>query len=210
MTQRSRSRARVSPPADFEEQLRQARGGCSEAIGELLQGCRRYLLLAASRDLASSLRPKEGASDLVQRTFVVAHRDFQAFRGTTLAELLAWLNRILERQLSTQIRHYKVASKRNINREVAFDGRDDGNCQGLSCEQPRPDAFAAFQDEQRRVHQAIEQLPEEYRQVLQLRTWQRLSFLEIGQRMGRTPAAVQKLWARAVERLQSVIKAPKS
>jgi RNA polymerase sigma-70 factor, ECF subfamily len=193
-------------PADFDEQLTSARDGCPESLGNLLQGCRRYLLLTASRALESSLRPKEGASDLVQQTFVVAQRDFQSFRGTTLGELLGWLNRILERQLANNIRHYKQTSKRALRREISLDAGDHADNLGIVDGQPVPADRAASADEQRRVHQAIEHLPDDYQQVLTLRTWQRLPFAEIGQRMGRSAGAVQKLWMRAVERLQDELR----
>ena len=38
--------------------------------------------------------------------------------------------------------------------------------------------------------------------MLRLRYWDGLTFPEIGERLGRSPDAVRKLWYRAVERLQ--------
>jgi RNA polymerase sigma-70 factor (ECF subfamily) len=48
----------------------------------------------------------------------------------------------------------------------------------------------------------VERLPEDRRRVIALRHEEGLSFDEIAQRMGRTPAAVRKLWFRAVARLR--------
>jgi RNA polymerase sigma-70 factor (ECF subfamily) len=198
---------RPSPrEADFERQLASAKAGEPAALGRLLQGCRRYLLLAAGRALESTLRPKEGASDLVQQTFVVAQRDFESFRGTTLGELLAWLNRILEHQLANQLRYYKQTSKRNVRREVPLDAGDHPDNLGLVDGRPAPAEHVASADEQRRVRAAIERLPDDYKQVLVLRTWQRLPFAEIGKRMGRSAGAAEKLWLRAVERLQTALR----
>ena len=45
-------------------------------------------------------------------------------------------------------------------------------------------------------------LPEDYRAILRLRYDDGLSFDDIAARMGRTPEAARKLWARAVARLQ--------
>ena len=56
-----------------------ARGGSASALGQLLEGCRKYLLLVANESLDSDLRPKGGASDLVQETFVQAQRIFERF-----------------------------------------------------------------------------------------------------------------------------------
>src|SRR4051794_15245259 len=96
-----------TPEVQFEQRLALARQGSTEALGGLLQGCQRYLLMTANQELESALRSKQGASDLVQETFVLAHSDFSAFQGNTLGELLGWLRRILERRLSTQVRRYK-------------------------------------------------------------------------------------------------------
>lgn len=197
---------RQGPAADFERQLESARDGCPEALGQLLQGCQRYLLLTASRALESSLRAKDGASDLVQQTFVVANRDFQSFRGTTLGELLSWLNRILERRLANQIRHFKRTSKRAVRREIPLEVGDHGEVLGIVDQRPAPWENATSLDEQRRVRLAIEQLPDDYQRVLAMRTWQRLPFAEIGRQMERSTGAVEKLWLRAVERLQAVLR----
>lgn len=190
-------------------QLALARAGSAEALGTLLQGCRRYLLWAANQALESTLRPKEGASDLVQETFVIAQRDFHAFQGATIGELLAWLHRILERRLIAKVRHYKRTIKRSIDREVSLNAQAQPEAIGLVDRCATPAEEAATADEARQVQLAMTLLPEDYQRVLDLRTWQRLPFAEIGARMGRSPAAAEKLWLRAVERLQVELKALK-
>ena len=52
-----------------------------------------------------------------------------------------------------------------------------------------------------RLREAILALPDEYRTVLMLRTWERLPFGEVGKRMDRSPDAARMLWARAVQQL---------
>ena len=200
----SRRQTDSSGPRDllFEQQLTRARAGCEDALGCLLQGCRRYLLMVATKTLESTLRPKVAASDLVQESFVIAQRDFQAFEGTTIGELLSWLHRILDHRLSHHVRHYKRTAKRALQREVPLDADRHDAGLALADGGTNPRDAASLADEQRRVRLAIEQLPEDYRRVLELRTWQRLPFAEIGQQFGRTGGAVEKLWLRAVERLE--------
>jgi RNA polymerase sigma-70 factor (ECF subfamily) len=55
---------------------------------------------------------------------------------------------------------------------------------------------------------AMEQLPPDYRQVLELRHQEQLTFGEIGRRMQRTSNAARMLWLRAVERLQKEMGGP--
>src|SRR4051812_46159075 len=61
--------------------IRRARAGSHEALGQLLDGCRGYLLRIARDELDPRLQAKGGASDLVQETFLEAQRDFAAFTG---------------------------------------------------------------------------------------------------------------------------------
>jgi RNA polymerase sigma-70 factor (ECF subfamily) len=65
--------------------LRVARGGNEEALGELLQHFRHYLELLARVELGRRLQTKLDTADLVQDTFLEAHRHFKSFRGTTEA-----------------------------------------------------------------------------------------------------------------------------
>jgi RNA polymerase sigma-70 factor (ECF subfamily) len=184
-----------------------ARAGSREALGELLEACRRYLLCIAQQELDPELQAKGGASDLVQETFLEAQRDFPRFHGHTEAELLAWLRQLLRFHLSKFQRQYRGTQKRQVGREVALatgdsSGEQDG---GLSAGMPTPSDEAIQREEDQALQEALTRLPEHYRRVIVLRHQEERSLEEIGQLMERSPEAVRKLWARAVERLQEEI-----
>jgi RNA polymerase sigma-70 factor (ECF subfamily) len=105
-------------PNDPTDRLAAARAGSQEALGEALEACRHYLLLIADRELDPDLRAKGGASDLVQETFLEAHRDFPRFEGKTESELLAWLRQLLLHNLSNFTRRYRATAKREVTREI--------------------------------------------------------------------------------------------
>jgi RNA polymerase sigma-70 factor (ECF subfamily) len=94
--------------------LAEARAGSSVAQGILLDRCRRYLLLIANETLDSDLRPKAGASDIVQETFLDAFRDFADFRGKNEEELLAWLTHILRHRVANNVRFYRTSQRRAV------------------------------------------------------------------------------------------------
>src|SRR6185437_10192427 len=98
-----------------------ARNGSPDALAWLLENCRPYLLLIANEELDTDLRPKLGASDLVQQSIIEAQRDFAGFRGVTHGELLAWLRRILHHNLADARRHYREADRRRLDREQLLD-----------------------------------------------------------------------------------------
>jgi RNA polymerase sigma-70 factor (ECF subfamily) len=184
--------------------LNAARGGSAEALGQALEACRGYLLLIAQQELDADLRAKGGASDLVQETFLKAHRHFGRFHGSTEEELLAWLRRMLLNNLADFRRLYRATDKRRSTREVALETGDSSfeRGGGLAAKAPSPSKAAMGEEQTAVLQQVLDAMPEDYRQVLQLRHLEDRSFEEIGTRMNRSANAARKLWARAVERLQ--------
>src|SRR5689334_22868117 len=74
-----------------EQLLALARTGDGPSLGELLELYRGYLSLLARMQIGRRLQGKVDAADLVQDTFLDAHRGWANFRGTSEGELLAWL-----------------------------------------------------------------------------------------------------------------------
>jgi RNA polymerase sigma-70 factor (ECF subfamily) len=189
--------------ADAGRWLSAARGGSSEALGQLLEACRGYLLLVGQRELATDLQAKGGASDLVQETLLDAVRAFPAFHGSSEAELLAWLRRLLLNNLVSFTRRYRAADKRQVGREVRLaTGSSSGGAAGVVADAPSPSHQAMEGEQAEALRRALERLPGDYRRVLLLRFQEDLSFEDIGRLLGLTPNAARKLWARAVKRLQ--------
>jgi RNA polymerase sigma-70 factor (ECF subfamily) len=201
---RSNEPSGVAPlGAAFERLVDEARGGSPAALGQLLEGCRRYLLLVANDSLDSDLRPKVGASDLVQDTFLEAHRDFSHFHGTTESELLAWLTKILTNRVCNNVRHYRGTLKRDVEREVSLEAEWEGVPSNVSLQLVTPTHATVEQDEAERLREAIVRLPKAMRDVLVLRTWERQTFVEIAAQLGGSADSMRKLWGRAVRKLQS-------
>jgi RNA polymerase sigma-70 factor, ECF subfamily len=186
------------------DRLIAARAGSRAALGEALEACRAYLLKIAEQDLDPALRPKGGASDLVQQTFLEAQRDFARFTGGSEQELLAWLRQLLRNNLANFARDYRQTGKRRIDREVALDTPDSsgGPAGQVPADTTSPSGHAAADEQAEMVRRTLERLPEDYRRVLTLRYQEGRSFDEIAQLLGRSSNAARKLWARAVERLE--------
>ena len=188
---------------DAPAALAEARRGSRQALGQLFEQYRNYLLLIAQRDLDPAVRAKGGASDLVQETFLEAQRDFERFQGDTEEELLAWLKKLLSNNLKNFARRYATA-KRQIRRELplesAWSSHAGRNRLPDSARSPCDLVIAA--ERARRVREALGRLPAEYRAVLLLRCRDDLPFEEIGRRLGRTKNAAQKLCARALDRFK--------
>lgn len=192
---------------DVNELLRQARTGDQAARDRLFAACRNYVSVAARAEVASWLKAKVDASDLVQQTLLEAHRGMANFRGETEAEWLGWLRRILEHNAADYVRQYHGVEKRRVGREVSLQ-RDDDSDRGdveLSDEGETPSQILMQKELQLQVADALTELPEDYQEVIILRSMQRLPFDEVAERMGRSRPATQMLWLRAIKKLQEAM-----
>src|SRR5205085_1730419 len=77
----------------------------------LLDAYRNYLRLLARTQMSQGLHACLEPSDLVQEALLEADRDFSSFSGGTEKELLAWLRRILVRNLLDAARHHQAQAR---------------------------------------------------------------------------------------------------
>ncbi len=191
--------------------LEAARSGDSESLGILLEQYRESLTLLARLQVGIRLQGKIDPADVVQETFLEAHRDFVQFRGTTERELVAWLRRILASNLANLIRHYFGTRRRDMNleRELVDSFNESSRVMdpGLMAPQDSPSQQVSKREQELIVTDALGALREDYRQVVFLRHLEGLTFPEISKRMNRTEDSVKKIWARALARLRSELKA---
>jgi RNA polymerase sigma-70 factor (ECF subfamily) len=198
----------TQPNDDAGQWLPAARAGSPEALGQVLEVCRRYLLALAERELNPALRGKGGASDLVQETFLDAQRLFDRFQGDSEAELRAWLRQLLLHNLGDFSRRYQGTGKRDLAREVPLQPGSTADGPQVAADSATPSQVLGQAEMAEALRRALERLPEDYRQVLTWRYQEELSFEEIGQRLGRTANAAHKLFARAVQQLRQELEGP--
>jgi RNA polymerase sigma-70 factor (ECF subfamily) len=198
-------------PPDVLVLLGRARGGDAAARGRLLDLYRNYLRLLARTQIDAELRVRLDPSDLVQETLLEAHRDFERFTGATEGELLAWLRRILVRNLVDEAKRFK-ARKRGAGRQQSLEELLDRSSQAfeqmLAAGTSTPSAQAARREQAVILADALARLPADYREVIILRNLEQLPFEEIGHRLGRSSGAARMLCARALEKLSRLCEEP--
>ena len=166
--------------------------------------------LASAVLAGTTLKLQLDASDVVQEACLEAHRDFPNFEGSTEAELLAWLRRILARNLA-DVARYQNAEMRDHRRQRSLESLLEQSSlsvqEALAATATTPSSIAAQRERAVFLADALEGLPPDYRDVVILRNLEGLKFNEVAARMGRSSGAVRMLWARAIERLSETLEA---
>jgi RNA polymerase sigma-70 factor, ECF subfamily len=190
--------------------LKDARQGKPDALGRLLDLYRGYLRLLLRLQIGRRLRSKIDDSDLIQETFLEAHRQFANFRGQSEGELLNWLREILAGSLAQTIRRYYKTQRRDLRREqemaaAALNASSQGMIKNLVAPRSSPSDAAVKREHSVLLASALEKLPESYREVIILAHLEGLSFPEVARHMGRTLDSVKNLWARALAKLRRML-----
>jgi RNA polymerase sigma-70 factor (ECF subfamily) len=167
---------------------------------------RNYLELLARVQIGRHLRAKIEPADLVQETFLAAHRDFESFRGHTEPELTAWLRKILAARLGHLLRSFFRSGRRNLRLEQQLGEALDQSSQDLGSALAGPGSTPSHQAmrQERAVilANALKALSVEQAEVLTLHHLEGLTFNEVAQRMGRSLGSVKQLWMRALGHLR--------
>ena len=192
---------------DVLQLLLSAKKGDENALADLLNHHRKYLLYLANQQMDNQIQGKVGTSDIVQESMFTAQQNFAKFDGDDLGQLKAWLRQILINDVYEAARKYKGTAKRQLDREQAIQ-------YGSRIESPlvdpgdTPKTNAVNAEEAEMLFAAMAQLPDNYQKVIQLRNWDQHSFSEIGFQMSHSEEAARKLWTRAILKLQEFMNPP--
>ena len=195
-------------PSGIARSIRLAREGEPAALNDLLDAHRNYLRLLAASCLYREMRGKADPSDVVQETLLKVHRNFRQFRGTTESEWMAWLRRILVRNLA-DFQKGLQRHRRKVSRERSLEGVVDRSSAMLRnmipTAGPSPSAEAQRREAAVLVADALAELEPEDCEVVILRSLHELDWRAIAERTGRSPDAARMLWARAMQRVGGLL-----
>jgi RNA polymerase sigma-70 factor, ECF subfamily len=194
-------RARSHRPQMNLDAERDAMSGPEPGSERPLESFRSYLRMLAAAQLPENLRGQVDPSDVVQIALLKAHEHFNQYRGTSGAELAAWLRRILANAMIDALRRVTreplllQAVEQSSSRLEAL----------LAANVSTPSEQAVRQEELECLAQALEQLPEDQRTAVQLQQIQDYSVEEIAKMMARSKTAVGGLLKRGMRRLRELM-----
>jgi RNA polymerase sigma-70 factor (ECF subfamily) len=190
--------------------MSQARQGNLAAWGELLEAQRGHLSALAEQRLRGRVTVRVEAADVVQQTFLEAHRSLDQFLGEEEAALRAWLERILEHNIDRTFRNHLLLQKRNLRREQSLEGTPaDGSAapRDVDAHHSTPSQRAMRHEDEDRLAQALEKLPQDQRVAVRLRHLHGWRLADIAAELGRTPTATAALVKRGMEALRKQLHA---
>jgi RNA polymerase sigma-70 factor, ECF subfamily len=172
---------------------------------QALEKYRPYLHLLASLHISRRMRAKLEASDIVQQTLVQAIDGWERFRGRTDAEAVAWLRKILARQLANAFHDLK-RQKRDVRRERSIEAALDQSASRLgswlAAKQASPSQGAIATEQAVQLAGALAELPEAQSRAITLHHFEGWTLDEVGEHLGRTPVAVAGLIKRGMQSLR--------
>lgn len=180
----------------------------AQVTTETLRDYREYLAILARERIGSGMRVRVPPSDVVQQTLLDAHRKRHQFRGSTQAEVAAWLRRILASRLVDAFRASKrdkrdVARERSLNETIDESHSRLEDC--LAAVESSPSVKAHRSEQLVRLAGALADLRETQRQAIELKFLQGRSVRETAEELQKTPAAVGGLLRRGLARLREVL-----
>jgi RNA polymerase sigma-70 factor (ECF subfamily) len=176
--------------------LLDAKGGSDEALNRLLERCAGKLLALIRLRMDRALRARMESRDILNATLMKAFQHLDQFEKADSSSLMGWLARIAENELRDQ-RDYHGRQRRDAAQVVALDQGLDG----LEARVRSQTSRLFFKEELSRLERALQTLDEQHREVILLRKLEELSFVEIGERMGKSTDACRMLLARAMAAL---------
>jgi RNA polymerase sigma-70 factor (ECF subfamily) len=168
--------------------------------------------LTAERHMRHAHQSRFDSSDVVQQACIEALNSFDNFQGRSQGELLAWLSTILRRTLTRFAQHH-TSERRSIFREetgavLRGPDTDSSLCipwNRIHNQDPGPVTQVIAGERAILLAAALQQLPGNYRLVVQLRFIDGMKMREIADEMGTSMGTVAGLLRRALAHLSEAL-----
>jgi RNA polymerase sigma-70 factor (ECF subfamily) len=193
---------RMDAPTSTFDLLERLRAGDGDAFRLLFEKYRRRLAVLIHYKLRADLRGQVEVDDLLQEVFLIASREMDKFSYRSPGSFMAWLARIADHVVIDAAR-FQGRQKRHAAEMLRF--RSVSNPGGPEPVDSRtPSRLLREREGYDSLLGRLNQLPEDYRQVILLAKVEGLSTKEMAERLGRSPEAVAVLLHRAIQRFRQL------
>ena len=194
-----------SDSAETQQLLRGIRAGDRRAFDRLFERHRAYLRQVIELRIDPRLKPRFDPSDVVQEAQLDAFERLADYLARKPMPFRVWLRRTAhERLLRIREQHVEAAC-RAVGREIRLPDRSSLQLAQVLARGPTPSQQASRRELARQVRHAVARLSETDREVLLMRTFEDLSYRDVGHVLGIEPTAARKRHGRALLRLQAML-----
>jgi len=198
--------------AKFTELLADVKAGKTAAMDALLVASFDPLRAAIVKHMSGVLAKAQlEPEDVIQETYAACWANLANTEFGGFDSFLAWLRQIAENKL-VDIQRAMLADKRDVRRQVSGWGVQSGSYVNLldavTSPLSTPSRGAARSEGLAVLMVRLQQLPEDYRQVIVWRLIEGLPVAEVAGRLNRSEAAVHMLFSRALKQLRELMGAP--
>lgn len=173
-----------------------AQDGNREALERLFERAYGNLVQAARFRLGPALRARMDTIDIAQSAYFEAFRDLGSFRHRGAGSFHRWLLQIVENKIRGRL-EYHHAQKRDMRREVAL-----AEDVPVPLRSPSPVRKLIDAEDQELLEKAMDELSDEYREVIIYRYYLEMPWNLVGKELGRSTEAAQMLCNRALLKLK--------
>ena len=176
--------------------FRRARDGSPEAVNALFEryGGRLHALIRAR--LGPNLRRRLESRDILQATLLKGFQGIERFEGSGSRPLMAWLGTIAKDEICDQA-DFHQRQKRDYARETGLESKVGRVAETIRSVVSR----LQMRQDAERLERGLDALSEPHREVILLRSFEELSFREVGERLDKSADACRMLYARALTAL---------
>lgn len=183
--------------------IQKANAGDQSAYDQLFAQAAERLQLYLRVRIGSQLRTQEESRDLLQETYLAAHKAFGTFEDRGKGSFVRWLCHIAENCIRARV-DYHGAKKRTPPADLE---RASQVLQAISAASGGPVSHAARAEQQQRLATAMAELPSEERDAMLMRHFEGLEIDAIATRLGMSATSVRRVLGRATLRLGTAISA---
>lgn len=198
-------------PNETQELLRHVEKGDPQAVNQLLARHRDALRRMVEFRLDPAIARRVDASDIVQETLVEANRRLSDYVKNPAMPFHMWLRYIARDHVIAAQRRHMVAQRRSVDREKSLADPAFSDCSSvelaaqLSAAGLTPAAAAIRHELERRFRAALEEIPEEDREIILMRHFEQISNQDAAKALGLSEPAASMRYLRALRKLRSLL-----
>ena len=194
----------MTTPLDNSKMLARLRVGGNEELAVIFTGLRDSIKQMVATRLDKRLHARVDASDIVQEAFVRASRALKSYLEAPNVHPVVWL-RLIGKRIVAETHRLHFRDKRSPINEYSSDGNlSEILISQLAGSSESVDSNVARKELIQKTFEVLSQMPEQDREILEMRHTDEMSLKEIAELLEISIEAAKKRYQRALGRLRDL------